>query len=346
MVNSRQKGFAPILILLLLLGGLVVGLYLVNQRTNLFPFAYMPSRPISCATDADCLPNYKCQIDPGVSGECIPMTPSPTPRPKPTTTPIPTPTPANTISVKPSVVTSGDDLIVSWNISNATTKDYIRILTSEGNQYFGLGPLGINPSNNCNLNNIPGITALPQGSCKFTSAAIGSALGIFRLGYFNQGGSLLTKSETFRVNAASSGVLTAIIVSSQVHLSWNGISNATTSDYINYIHVNDYSGAGVHTYWPTNNCSIFSGGTTPVPTGNCDIEFPFSGGDYRLVMSSDNGGILAISNNITIPPISFDGFKKAYGAKKGEANYDARYDANNDGKIDVFDLIQLRSQFK
>ena len=39
---EQQKGFAHILILLILLIGIVVGVYLVLTQTNLFPKAFLP----------------------------------------------------------------------------------------------------------------------------------------------------------------------------------------------------------------------------------------------------------------------------------------------------------------
>lgn len=42
MMNLQQKGFAHILLLLLLIIGIVVGIYLVSKQTNLFPKTFLP----------------------------------------------------------------------------------------------------------------------------------------------------------------------------------------------------------------------------------------------------------------------------------------------------------------
>jgi len=42
MISQDQRGFAHILLFLILIIGLVVGLYLVSTKTNLFPKAFLP----------------------------------------------------------------------------------------------------------------------------------------------------------------------------------------------------------------------------------------------------------------------------------------------------------------
>ncbi|MBU1000401.1 dockerin type I repeat-containing protein [Patescibacteria group bacterium] len=105
----NQKGAAHILGLVLLIVGLVVAVYLVQQKTNLFPKA--ASAPIGCKTDSNCPRGYKCQIQAttlrecpsgvsnpacnAVAGKCVPIQVSKTaPSTKPSEPPFVVPTPA------------------------------------------------------------------------------------------------------------------------------------------------------------------------------------------------------------------------------------------------------------
>lgn len=237
--------------------------------------------------------------------------PTPTPTPTSIPTPTPTPMPISTISVNLSTVVSGNNITASWNVANASKNDYIQILTSSNN--INAGPLGISPSNNCNLNNVPGTTAISIGSCLFTSAVIGD-LGTFKLAYYNSSGVLLATSANFNVTAASTGTLTAspsnVLINSQVNLAWNGINNAHSMDYINYLNADNFSGTATgHTYWPGNNCAWFNNTMARI-SGNCSIETPIFNGRYKLILRSGSvavgqpAPILAVSNVITVSSIT------------------------------------------
>lgn len=231
------------------------------------------------------------------------------PVPIPTPTPSPSPVPKPAIFVQDYSVKSGENLNVSWNIPNASNTDYIRVLTTDGTNR-SVGPNGISPSNNCNLNNVSGPNAVKVGSCTFTSAVIAD-LGTFKLGYYNSGGTLLATSNPFHVLAASAGSFNAnpanIGIGQSVNLIWANITNAHPKDYINYLNADTYTGGGTaHTYWPSNNCKWFTDSTAPKPSGSCSIEGPYSSGNYKLIYRSGNvpvgqpAPILAVTNVIGV----------------------------------------------
>ncbi|MBI2017744.1 hypothetical protein HYS92_01705 [Candidatus Daviesbacteria bacterium] len=240
-------------------------------------------------------------------------TPIPSPVPSPTPTPSPTPIAKPTIFVNNYSVKSGENLNVSWNVPNAANTDYIRVLTTDGTNR-SVGPNGISPSNNCNLNNVSGSNAVKIGSCTFTSAVIAD-LGTFKLGYYNASGNLLATSNPFIVQAASTGSFMAspanIGIGTSVNLSWSGITSAHPKDYINYLNVDNYTGtAAGHTYWPSNDCAWRNDGTVAKPSGNCSIESPLFRANYKLVYRSGNvpvgqpAPILAVSNVIGVHSIT------------------------------------------
>lgn len=257
------------------------------------------------------------QVNPPVSAPIsipIPLpTPTPTPTPSPTPTPTPSPSPIpklyRTIFVNNYSVKSGENLNVSWNIPNASNTDYIQVLTTDGTNR-SVGPNGISPSNNCNLNNVSGPNAINIGSCTFTSAVIAD-LGTFKLSYYDSNGTLLASSNPFHVQAASNGTFNAspnnIGIGSSVNLNWANIKNAHPKDYINYLNADTYTGGGTaHTYWPSNNCKWFTDSTTPKPSGSCSIESPYLTGNYKLVYRSGNvpvgqpAPILAVTNVVAV----------------------------------------------
>lgn len=225
----------------------------------------------------------------------------------PITIPVPVPVPSPTITVSPQTVVSGNNITVSWNVPNASSTDYIKVLTAVGNKN-GSGPLS--PSNNCNLNNVSGPNAVTLGGCSFTSAVIVD-LGIFKLAYYNSVGTLLAQSQTFQVLPASSGSFIAnpanIGIGQSVNLNWASITNAHPKDYINYLNDDNYTGTATgHTYWPSNNCAWLTDSTTAKTSGACNIESPLFTGKYKLVYRSGNvplgqpAPILAVSNTITV----------------------------------------------
>lgn len=236
-------------------------------------------------------------------------TPSPTPTPTPSPSPSPSPIPQATIFVNNYSVKSGENLNVSWNVPNASNTDYIRVLTTDGTNR-SVGPNGISPSNNCNLNNISGPNASKVGSCTFTSAVIAD-LGTFKLGYYNSSGVLLASSNPFHVQAASNGTFSAnptnIGIGQSVNLTWANITNTHPKDYINYLNADTYTGGGTaHTYWPSGNCTWFPTNTAPSSSGSCSIEGPYSSGNYKLVYRSGNvpigqpAPILAVTNVVAV----------------------------------------------
>lgn len=66
MINFGQRGIAQIFVMALILAGVVAGIYVVQQNTDLFPEAkqnkkMFPIQAKKCLSDSDCSAGYECK---------------------------------------------------------------------------------------------------------------------------------------------------------------------------------------------------------------------------------------------------------------------------------------------
>ncbi len=84
----------------------------------------------------------------------------------------------------------------------------------------------------------------------------------------------------------------------QENVSWSGVTNPTTSDWVG-IYTPGSSSTDYLGWFYTSSCTQ-SLGTTALASGSCGFTMPTTGGTYQFELFSDNGlNLLATSNEVT-----------------------------------------------
>ncbi len=199
-----------------------------------------------------------------------------------------------TLSASPATVSAGGSVTVSWNgVSSPTSTDWIGVYhPGDGNSSY----IDWIYADSCSKK--AGSSATASGSCSFTMPG---AAGTYELRLFsNDGYTVLATSNQVSVTGGVtlSASPSSVPTGGTVTVSWNGVTNATTTDWIGL-------------YYPPNTDKLYGGwiytsscsqkaGTMGLASGSCSFTMPSVGGNYEFRLFSNDGFTrLATSKQVT-----------------------------------------------
>ena len=203
-----------------------------------------------------------------------------------------TATGAASVSASPSSVSAGGTVTVSFSgVPNPTTHDWIGL-------YHPGDPASayISWVYTSSCTTAAGSTPAASGSCTFTIPASGSYE--LRL-YSNSSYNLIATSNSITATGAASVSASPSSVSAggTVTVSFSGVPNPTTHDWIGLYHPGDPASAYISWVY-TSSCTT-TAGSTPAASGSCTFTIPASGSYELRLYSNSSYNLIATSNSIT-----------------------------------------------
>jgi hypothetical protein len=199
------------------------------------------------------------------------------------------------VTVSPSSVAAGGTVTVSWSgVTNPTTQDWIGMYhPGDPNTSY------INWFWTSSCTQTVGSTARASGSCTFTMPNVA---GTYELRLFpNNSYSLLTTSNQVTVTSSVSLTVSPSSVAGggSVTVSWSGVTNPTTQDWIGLYHPGDPNSSFLNWFW-TSSCTQTVGSTARA-SGSCTFTMPNVAGTYELRLFPNNSyTLLATSGQVTV----------------------------------------------
>jgi len=202
-----------------------------------------------------------------------------------------------TLTVSPATILVGGSITASWSgIVSPTAADWIGLYAPGAANTAYVDWIYVSCSKTAG-------TAQASGSCSFTMSPTLPA-GTYELRLLaNNGFTRLATSNTFSVTTGTGVSLSAspttIARGGTVTATWNGIANATATDWIGL-----YAPGAANTSfvdWIYVSCSKSAGSARP--SGSCGFTVPttVTPGTYQLRLLANNGfGLLATSNSFTV----------------------------------------------
>ena len=198
------------------------------------------------------------------------------------------------LGASPASVSGGGAVTVSWNgVTNPTTHDWIGIYhPGDANSAYSVWAW------DSSCTQVAGNVAKTSGSCAFTMSEPGTYE--FRL-FSNDSYTRLATSSTVTVTSTASLSASPASVSGggAVTVTWNGVTNPTTHDWIGLYHPGDANSA--FSLWAWDSSCTQVAGNVAKTSGSCAFTMSVPAGTYEFrLFSNDSYTRLATSSTVIV----------------------------------------------
>jgi len=211
---------------------------------------------------------------------------------------------AATLTASPNSVSAGGTVTVSWSgVSSPTSADWIAWYLPSDPAQPGQPQFAWAYDDNCTQT--AGSNALSSGSCTLPAPAAAGTYQI-RLYANNNDTNLLATSGNVTVSSPSATISvspTSIGAGGSVTVSWSGVSNPTSTDWMGWYLPSDPAQPGQPKWaWVYDDHCTQTSGSGALSSGSCTLTAPPTAGSYqmRLYANDNDTDLVATSGTVTV----------------------------------------------